>query len=835
MTIRGIPCLGVLPAATLADPMPICASTAPSPRKPPQPLPCSDWPSLVAWLTDRSRVYPDGAKERLELPLFFPAEFNPEHRATCKPKCVGKSDEHAVRFHVGALDLDDITWEQFHAVVQRVGHLACCMLTTWSHTRPGKGLRFRLFVALSRPVEKAEWPLFWGRFAACVAPGIEDPSCKDITRGFYLGWPEGIEPWTWVSEGVPLDVDAVLALPAPAPAVARVEAGKRTPVSLDTIRDWLGTVLRRKHDLPNREAARVLGRILNREAYATPGDRDNQLWNLACRFAEQFPQGDPAELIEFAVPSFENTGTRDPSFLAEKILRAQQDRAAFLAAEAAEQGAGAADHVREAFDRTEASGRAHPYTPDELTRMPSRQWIIQVENRYWIRVLNDFQGPFSKDGISSAGIRLLSPAATAGVDPYTIVQGKHVPKGPRDLMLQYGTVAESLVFDLEQPSTYLPRTRTLRLKVAQRRPLQPRRWPIVDAWIDIAAGRQADVLRRWLGLACRTDTPLAMLLFVGPKGAGKNLLPVQLSRLWTTHGPTDMETAFDRYNLAMARCPIIFGDERIPTDLRGQPRTHELRKMISAGTHTVEEKFLPHAKLKGHVRLITGSNSLDVLRVNGNHNSDDLEAIADRILYVQADARAERWCKEQTGKPDEYAFFHGEAIAEHALYLETLLPKERPRERFGVLDAASREQVVAALTTRNDVQSMLLSWILCFLENPGKLYYRQEKGKIFLDKGNVYVNASLFSTCWEVYNSHLRAPEPGKVSRGLSTLAPAHGERVRTPHGRMRFRKLDLRRFFLWVEASGFSDVETVKELLVSAEALQAKVFSEYRLTPQPN
>lgn len=162
-------------------------------------------------------------------PLVSPAEY---------PSGARRAKKNVIQVHVLGLDLDDVTEDQVLEVLNGLDGLSLVYHTTWRHHEQGAaGIgRYRVFVQLSRPVLKEEWPEFWRKVIHLYGKGVVDPSTKDASRMFY--WPsspEGTEELVdaAVIEGEPLDVDEVLAYemapPKKAPSAASaVSATKRT-------------------------------------------------------------------------------------------------------------------------------------------------------------------------------------------------------------------------------------------------------------------------------------------------------------------------------------------------------------------------------------------------------------------------------------------------------------------------------------------------------------------------------------------------------------------------------------------------------------------------------
>ena len=791
------------------------------------------WEGLCADLRDH-RFYPPSAKEgdgtefsAGRIPMLFPAEFDGK----------GKRPANVRRVWIAGVDLDSLSEAQIQELRIRTASVKAIWLTTWSHGQK-PGYRMRAYFALSRPIEPREWESWWPRFTDLITGNLADNQCQDPCRGFFVGYPEGATPWIDITEGAPLDVEAILSRPAPKRTVDTIA---RKSVSVATARKWLKT-LKTRRDVDGQIVAECLEAFLTGEVFAEQGERDTTLFKFAVAFAHAFPDGDPTPIIEHARASFERTEA-NPGDLSRKIERAQTRVLERQQDEADRTRDLVRNAIAEAFDRTEQAGRSTAYTPEEIEEYAKRngtdsagmrrQWIIQVDSRYWIQLAGTYQGPYTRDGFASSGLRLLAPAESHGLElTQPMNDGRLGYKPARDLMLDYGTVADEITYTLEGCDRYNPRLRSLELCKARRRKLSARHWPIVDQWLDILAGDQSDSLRLWMAEATRTDAPLAMLLLTGPKGVGKSLFAQGMSRLWTTRGPTAMRTAFDRWNHPICDVPLLFADESLPKDNRGQPRTEELREMISAGIHSVNTRFLPTAKLRGYLRLIAAANSLDILRVSGTLGKDDIDAIAERIFQVSCGYKAARWLQnEAKSAVDARAFLavdsarngEGDAIAEHALWLAQQIRQKGIRPRFGVYDQTSHTTVYAALTTRSDLQSAVLAWVLSFLEDPSEFWVYGADQKnfelIYAEKGELFVSPqALAGERWSLYCKHMRPPDHNKVARALSYVAGGRIVRTTRSDARRQYRKIDRERLETWADRTGYATPEEIRELIAKIE-----------------
>ncbi len=247
------------------------------------------------------------------LPCFGPAEFRPD--------APSKQKVHVLRVHFGVLDLDDISDADLERVLASCAGLAHVFYTSWSHpeVRASSGLsRLRLVVPFSRAVERHEWPVFWPRMVARLG-GVCDPKCKNEDRLYYGPFsPPGSEDvaTSHVGEGDPLNVDLLLAAPAPVAPVAA--SRKARPVSRDKL-EALAARWRKARSEARKDLGEALLKLVKGEPYAEPGDRDETLFRVLSALAEKMPYADPESIAEAFKQSLDICGD-DPEKDRQKVI-----------------------------------------------------------------------------------------------------------------------------------------------------------------------------------------------------------------------------------------------------------------------------------------------------------------------------------------------------------------------------------------------------------------------------------------------------------------------------------------------------------------------------------
>lgn len=163
------------------------------------------------------RVGRHEVRESKDGPAFIPVLFSTAYA----------TDDNVLEVHALVLDFDRGLSDEALSAIEGFDAL---LYSTHRHMETPEVAKYRLVVALSRPVKHSEWRSFWER-ALLVFPGADaDPACCNESRIYYRPScpPSRAAVAVWERlRGAPLDVDGVLALELPAGAVRAPERRKR--------------------------------------------------------------------------------------------------------------------------------------------------------------------------------------------------------------------------------------------------------------------------------------------------------------------------------------------------------------------------------------------------------------------------------------------------------------------------------------------------------------------------------------------------------------------------------------------------------------------------------
>lgn len=814
-----------------------------------------EWPQLLDALS--AYVY-RSVKE--DGPLVSPATFLPSAEP-CKchgqPGLVRKLKTCVEAVHFLALDFDDVPADKVTEILKRLEPYQALTYTTWKQPEASaKGLmRFRAMLPMARSCSAAEWPIVYRCAVRDFGASALDESCKDPNRFYFTpalpldanGNPCTWAAQTWRSPGSAVwDVDEALARPVPAesswersadqigtPGGSSLFQAGSDPIPREAVLR-LSAKLEKRDDPKDIRMGTLLRAGLDGHALTEgKGQRHVVLRDLAWRLAAAFPTGSTESLAEhfrLSLDFMREGAAEDPvKHFQDLIASAQRKVHETAHDEAASKLVGASRNILKAFEGL-GQRRSAPYTPAELAAFKaqaggdlSSRWILQAGSNVWLFFAGDYIGPFSREAIGPACAQWLAPASTAGVEVYKYDDKGNVKiKDLHELVGAYGRVITRVEADMAASRAYLDPARSAIVEApCPLRELEPAYHPEIDAWLHALAGPKYDRLCDWIACVTflRECTPAVFIK--GASGVGKNMLALGLARLWSETGPTPMMHAMGEFNAQVVNCPLVYADEQIPETFRGEPRTEELRELISACTFKINQKNRPVSTARGSVRVIIGANNFNVISRKAELTPEDAQALADRFILIDAgtdDAAPARDYLTGRGGPEfTRAWVDGDGIAKHALWLRDEVTSCRRILKRGsrfILPGDAAELVIA-LQTASRVPSDLLEWVWQFLQDPAK-HASACVGRplaCMVVQGEVWLNARSVLACWDHYMAGERAPTANtfkRTTRGL-IMSERKGGRLRLGAGgaKGKYYRLNLESLYAWLRGAD----ESLQEL----------------------
>lgn len=375
-----------------------------------------------------------------------------------------------------------------------------------------------------------------------------------------------------------------------------------------------------------------------------------------------------------------------------------------------------------------------------------KSWIVCTSAGYFMRnAEGDYVGPLSRGEHVVQGLASVVPRS-AGLDleEYVEKNGKSVPV-PCPLpqvMASYGTQALGLEYSYTSPRSEL-RGLTFVQRVARTRDLEPRFNQLIDAWLRMLGGQHQETFLDWLATLTQLDRPSCAVLLKSGPGTGKGMLAAGLARLWSPTGQAvPFEEAFAVFNGSLRSMPLVFADESVRVSKGvGIDAADALKKATGDVTHAVQAKYQNTTSLHGALRVLIATNASGGLDFGGrNPTQADLDALEQRVLFLQPDDTAGEYLRALGGFNHTEAWVKGDGIACHVLWLAANRSVQSG-PRLLVEGRGGLSEVLAA--DSSDARPVLSAILACVL-GPGP---RDEKAAR-VHGGQVWVNGSKLREGW---------------------------------------------------------------------------------------
>lgn len=752
------------------------------------------------------------------VPLISPAEIR---------KGMTRLDKNVIGLWFGLFDIDKVPPEVMVAVHDNLVALGIAhrIYTTWSHGKNyrEKGLSsFRVALPYTRMLLAAEAPKAWPLIVQKLLLGYVDKSTNDLSRMFFLpSAPAGTDPEDLINfyvEGRPFDLDSLQMEASP---IVQMPEQRLTVVEIQAKIKAFGK--KEKYA----EFVDLLKKMLAGEAIATTtGERHAAIRDLTWRMVTTWPDKSAESIVEHLMPSLQFMALEDPTprdwegEALRLVASAQQKKEEARISDENEAAAEKRKQISNAIP-----GRTTPYTAEELAEwgIDQYRWIIQYRSWYYFFINGSYDPrDVSKDEFFNFARDALAPASSANVELTKRTKDGFVPKTPNEISADYASVAKNLVRSLIAQRSEYDGT-TLTLAVCPRLPIEPKFSPEVDAWLKVFAGAKYEKMLDWLACLPRQEEACAALFVKGAEGAGKNLLARGAARIWTHSGPVTLGVALGErsdFNSAMARCPLIFGDERMPTNFRGQPKTEDLRALISEGHHQFKRKNQDESTLQGYVRVILAANNEEMLKTAQALTNEDIAAISKRILTVDVGEDARIYVESLTFEQRDAL---EKAIAPHALYLAQTRKVVRGKRFIVDGDESAALSMIVSAGLRGPVLHWCVAYTLSSRAGNNALIQKGMQGLICVRDGKLHITAPALGEVWDAYKTNRPAPEMHYLSQALRGVSEKKRLklRVKTASGvdrRVEFWVIETANMIRWAEDQGFGNAEAIREALARGD-----------------
>ena len=611
--------------------------------------------------------------------------------------------------------------DQVSHALERLEPYEYVAYTTYSHS--AEDPRLRIVLPLACPAPPGDYRNLMG-FLNSLVGGVADLGAQKLSQPVFAPMcPEGKsdEANAWHNEGEILDPN------------------DHFVKEVIDIRKSLGEGLgRAPHDAHIRQACKC---ILKSKPYAQPGARDETATRIAWHLAKRHRDAtyEAVETVFHGSITAMGSDAPDAENIYNKLTRGAEKR-----------------------DDEQA-------IQEQLANRPDGEpLIVQYRTSYYFRLPEGgYTRPIIKDESPYFAAKHL--AAHEGTSlTYVSDTGKERNKTLATLVCQYGTIAGEVKMDLARPiSTYDQQEDTFyETPVRWPRDLEPLFDPHIDQWIDMLGGQK---LKDWLSILADLERLSSALVIMGPRNIGKTLLAMGCAARFGSSSPAKQAALTGYFQEELARCPLIYIDEEVDDNPFHRNFLATVRNELSVRERSVNRKYIAPVQMVGAIRCIISSNHLPFKQKDAQ-TGQDLEAIAERFYWINADRRAASFLSEQGARMLNY--WREEGIPRYIRHLEETrsVPKST---RFGV--SGDSEALADLINISVRWNSWVTEWICNGAMDKFSKLNSGTKDIIngaVIHNGDIYVRVKTVVNAWERYLINNRtAPDTRPISEALKGIA----------------------------------------------------------------
>lgn len=706
-----------------------------------------------------------------------------------------RSKKNVIAAYAIALDLENLSDNEIEKTLRTITDWEWFAYTTHKHKAIAVigQTRLRVILPFREPVTPEDYPKAWQGLNELTGR-VNDPQTKDISRLHFLPstYDLGVAG-TIHNEGPFISLEDLL------PYYQEPQIEHQAIQSFESIRNKLNKI-RKSDDL--KEATTSL---LKGEPFAEPSKRHDTVLALTMLIAQKdstLPSNSISALFGPSLQAMTKAAPEAPTI--KEVIKAYD---------------GAVEKIKENLRNIQSRGK-EKYNRQELEQIAKAQnttvddleerWIIQRAGGGWVLdETGNYKGPFTRFDMMTAIRKYLDRAP---VNLLTVIpSGGYKAKNMIELVEHHGNLAEHVRSDMSLVNSFFKsQTGTMYEAVTPvRTELKPSYNDQINTWLEEFAERHYMKLIDWMSVCSDLNLLLCAIYFDGPRGCGKNLFAHGMAKIWTEGEPADLGLVLSDFNETLVKCPLIFADEELPQKFRWQSVTPKLRSMLSTTERTLTRKHLPPSDLHGAIRLILAANNEFLLDTKEVSTRQDLDAIAQRFLYIQVSEKATKYLENDITKKTKRDWQNGE-IAEHALYLAENHTVKEPGPRFEV--EGDITQMHRLLMTGSHWNSIVCEWLVRYLNNPSAVDEMNE-GLVKRQDGELLVNEDAIIRGWDVFFKYAKeTPNTSKIAAALRAISKtSERKQLRWREKRLRYRIIDLEHLFSWSDRFNIGDKEAMK------------------------
>ena len=262
-------------------------------------------------------------------------------------------------------------------------------------------------------------------------------------------------------------------------------------------------------------------------------------------------------------------------------------------------------------------------------------------------------------------------------------------------------------------------------------------------------------------------------------------------------------------------CPVVFGDEFIPSDYKGEPRTDLLRRLIQEHARTLRRKNIHDATLVGAIRLIVAANNPGII-VNERKalTNRDITAINERFLCIPIKTTKAKEYLDKLSAEGNKDFFSGDIIPKHIWWLHQNR-KVQHGSRF-LVEGLPGSELEMSMMTGAGLRSEVCHWIANYiLAEDDKRNMTVVGQRPIIDQSRegearLLVTAKALRRLWSTFNDEEKPPI-GAIEKALGGVC--YTKRVKKDKGN-KHRHVNLLRVKYWAVTNGVCSEEEFDQAL---------------------
>lgn len=612
--------------------------------------------------------------------------------------------------------------QRFTHAVERIvalGHEAI-LYTTFSHSDTDP--RYRIILPLSSPIEPKDYKraMSW---INCVTGSVADLKAQKLSQPVFIPQRKpGTDNYMFERiPGTPIDFSDPLIQEVVELRAALGEGIGRSPMEAHT-----------------RQACKA---VLLGQSYATEGSRDETALRICWHLGRTIKEATLEAVQHVFYWSNRCMGEDAPTFenLHSKLTRG-----------------------REKIEQDPPPELQPALSEGEEPR------IIQFRSGYYFRVSQGaYSRVYTKDEARIASTKHLSRDPAVQLT-YMTDTGKRKKKPLETLIEEYGDLANDVLIDLSAPSTVFSYGVLKEATVAWPSQLEPKFDANIDQWLSLLGGEK---LKDWLSILADLSRLSSALVIMGPRSIGKTLLAMGCASRFGSNAPARQQALTGHFQEDLARCPLVYIDEDIEDSPHNRNFLSTIRSELSIRERSVNRKYLTPMQMVGAIRCIISANHLPFRQKETSQTGQDLQAIAERFYWINADAKAAEFLHSIPAAQKQTWRYEG--IPRYIRHLEEtrIIGKEA---RFGV--SGDSEQLADMINIGSGWNKWVTEWMangvfdgFSRLNTMGDPDVRQ--GAV-IRNGEVYVRLRAVVKGWAVYLPNVRAaPDTRPIADAIKGLA----------------------------------------------------------------